>query len=146
MALAHTLLPQHAATRSGAALVGATPAPETPAEHVASAVAQAQSLLATASASLSSALSVASVSSVAAHASAEARRFADDAADSFVPDYADLYERASSSVHSATRALSRAAGATPTPETPQEYVESVLEGGKNVVGEAWERVAGRDEL
>ncbi|WVW85264.1 hypothetical protein I302_107302 [Kwoniella bestiolae CBS 10118] len=103
----------HEATRSAMKAVGATPSPENLGEHV-------ESITEVLAESASSAISVASEA------------------------VSGLSEGASSILHDATRSAISAVGATPSPETPNEYLESignvVAQGAASVYGIAEENV------
>ncbi|KAG8727725.1 hypothetical protein FRC12_022291 [Ceratobasidium sp. 428] len=124
----------HDATRSAIRAAGYTPEPETPQEHAESIVAQASSTIASVVAAASSVDDTASsASSLYSGASASASSAYSEAASAA----ASVYSDAAGSAHQATRSLSRAAGYTPTPETPGETVEYV----SAVVGEHVESIA-----
>ncbi|KAG9123335.1 hypothetical protein FRC07_015075 [Ceratobasidium sp. 392] len=125
----------HDATRSAIRAAGYTPEPETPQEHAESIVAQASSTISSV---------VAAASSVADDTASSASSLYSEAAASVSSAYseatsaaASAYSDAAASGHQATRSLSRAAGYTPTPETPGEHIEYV----SAVVGEQVENIA-----
>ncbi|KAG9096292.1 hypothetical protein FRC06_008833 [Ceratobasidium sp. 370] len=122
-AVSHASQAIHDATRSAIRAAGYTPEPETPKEHVESIVAQASSTLASVVTAVSSAAkdTASSASSLYSGASASASSAYSGAASAA----ASIYSDAAASAHQATRSLSRAAGATPTPETPGETIEYV---------------------
>lgn len=102
----------HDATRSIVRAAGYTPEPETPKEHAESILAEASSTIVSVATAASSVLedSASSAASVYSGASASA---------------ASVYSEAAASAHDATRSLSRAAGYTPTPESPKEHLQSL---------------------
>jgi len=102
----------HDATRSVVRAAGYTPEPETPKEHAESIIAEASSTIASVATAASSVLedTASSAASVYSGASASA---------------ASVYSDAAASAHEATRSLSRAAGYTPTPESPKEHLQSL---------------------
>ena len=67
---------------------------------------------------------------------ARAKAFVQQAADSVSEGAASLADDAASVAHEATRSLSSAVGATPTPETPAEYVESIANNGYSAAASA----------
>ncbi|WVR09310.1 hypothetical protein IAU60_006375 [Kwoniella sp. DSM 27419] len=133
----------HDATRSAMKAVGVTPSPESPAEYASSAyeaassgavsigsvvsedlaslatrIQEALGLVPTPEPLASSASSyLASLASAGSSAGAEALSSGSSL-------LASLQTEAASTLHSATRAASRAAGATPSPETPGEYAQA----------------------
>ncbi|KAG8744624.1 hypothetical protein FRC10_009849 [Ceratobasidium sp. 414] len=134
-AVSHASQAIHDATRSVIRAAGYTPEPETPKEHAESIVAQASSTLASVVTAVSSAGkdAASSASSLYSGASVSVSSAYSGAASAA----ASVYSDAGASAHQATRSLSRAAGATPTPETPSETVESI----SAVVGEHVESLA-----
>ncbi|ORY32135.1 hypothetical protein BCR39DRAFT_587128 [Naematelia encephala] len=143
----------HQATRSAGRAVGATPSPETPGEHLysvvdaassgassvydaaASVAAQAGGQAALLATSIQSALGlVPSPTPIASSASSYLVSLAaagtDAGADLLSAGsslLASLQAEASTTLHSATRAAGKAVGATPSPETPGEYLEDLQE-------------------
>jgi hypothetical protein len=122
----------HEATRALSLAVGATPTPESAQKSLSSVYAKASRAVVGepvpegVAASISSAASVASASAVSAYS------VVGDTMSSALPDVDDL----SASVHQATRAMSRAVGATPTPEALSEHAESAYaRASRAVVGE-----------
>lgn len=113
----------HDATRSVIRAAGYTPEPETPKEHAESIVAEASSTIASVVTAASSALedTASSAASVYSGASASVSSVYSDAS----ATAASVYSDAAASAHQATRSLSRAAGYTPTPESPKEHLQSL---------------------
>jgi hypothetical protein len=113
----------HDATRSAVRAAGYTPEPETPKEHAESIVAQVSSTVVSIATAASSVVedAGASAASLYSGASASASSVYEEAASTAASVYSDV----AASAHQATRSLSRAAGATPTAETPKEYLENL---------------------
>ncbi|KAG8698991.1 hypothetical protein FRC08_005586 [Ceratobasidium sp. 394] len=134
-AVSHASQAIHDATRSASRAAGYTPEPESPKEHAESIIAQASSTLASVAtaASLAAEDTGSSASSLYSGASASVSSAYAGAASAA----ASVYSEAAASAHQATRSLSRAAGATPTPETPGETIEYI----SAVVGEHVESIA-----
>ncbi|QRW03177.1 hypothetical protein RhiLY_02176 [Ceratobasidium sp. AG-Ba] len=133
-AVSHASQAIHDATRSAVRAAGYTPEPETPQEHAESIVAQASSTLASVITAVSSAAedTASSASSLYTNAASSAASAYSEAAEAA----ASVYSDAAASAHQATRSLSRAVGATPTPETPKEYAQSVAAAAAEAVHQA----------
>nr|XP_031863847.1 uncharacterized protein CI109_000490 [Kwoniella shandongensis]KAA5530919.1 hypothetical protein CI109_000490 [Kwoniella shandongensis] len=136
----------HDATRSVKSAAGVTPSPESPLEYAESVYGAATSSVSSAAAvvtdqaallatQIQEALGFVSAptplaSSASSYISALASQGSSAGSEALASGssiLASLQSEASVSIHSATRAASRAAGATPTPETPGEYVDDLKE-------------------
>ncbi|KAK8854512.1 hypothetical protein IAR55_003251 [Kwoniella newhampshirensis] len=154
----------HDATRSVKSAVGVTPSPESPLEYAESVYGAATSSVSSAAAvvtnqaallatQLQEALGFVSAptplaSSASRYISALASQGSSAGSEALASGssiLASLQSEASISIHSATRAASRAAGATPTPETPGEYVDDLKDrvlGAKKVAESLVKKHAG----
>ncbi|KIR33531.1 hypothetical protein I352_04300 [Cryptococcus deuterogattii MMRL2647] len=119
----------HDVTRSASLAIGATPTPESLGETVESVIAAANSAAHDASrAAVSAVGGTPTPESPAEHVRSAYQAATDSAASiaSVISESAtSIAIDASASVHSATRSALSAAGATPSPESAQEYLESI---------------------
>ncbi|KIR77760.1 hypothetical protein I306_05496 [Cryptococcus gattii EJB2] len=119
----------HDATRSASLAIGGTPTPESLGETVESVIAAANSAVHDASRAAVSAVGGTPTPESPAEHVRSAYQAATDSAASIASviseSAASVATDASASVHSATRSALSAAGATPSPESAQEYLESI---------------------
>ena len=143
----------HQATRSAMKAAGMSPSPVNIQERVEDGVSAVSSAASSVYSDASEVVS--SGYSAATEALSEVTTIASESVASLKSQASVAAESVSSGVHSATRAAAKAVGATPTPETAEEYVEAVKESVQEAarkVGSAMEKAtesvksAVKDEL
>ncbi|OCF57780.1 hypothetical protein L486_05245 [Kwoniella mangroviensis CBS 10435] len=145
----------HDATRSAMKKVGVTPTPETPSEYAESIYGEASSTVSSVGSVISEQASllvyqiqealgvvsstpepselVASATSYISSLASAGSSVGSEALVSGSSILSSLQNEASSTIHQATRSASKALGATPSPETPGEYVDAAKQAVKEQV-------------